>query len=235
MRTRLITAIAVATVAFAAPRGMAAQVVGRLPSDAVLRDLPDGQRFGPYTGWLTTGRDPLGLRTHSAPIVGLRYDVAMSGPAYFGLRMFAIRSKHDVYDPASPEASRFKGTAPSNQLAFDASFQLALTGRRSWRGMQPLVNLGFGVISGVANQFDAGLYAPGTSALYSYGMGMRFPTGRNGELRADVNWFVHQVRYPNRFRTTTVGDAKPLRADGTMTPLTTNRAMTVAWSWGIFR
>ncbi len=235
MRTTLFSGLVIAAAAFAAPRTIAAQVVGRMPADAVLRDLNDGQRFGPYTGWLTTGRDPLGLRTHSAPIVGVRYDVAMSGPAYFGLRMFAIRSKHDVYDPGSPEASRFKGTASSNQVAFDASLQLSLTGRRSWRGVQPLVNAGFGVISGVANDFDAGLYAPGTSALYSYGMGMRFPTGRNGELRADVNWFVHQVRYPNRFRTTTIGDAKPLRAEGTMTPLTTNRAMTVAWSWGIFR
>lgn len=213
----------------------AAQVVGRLPADAHIQDVNEGQRLGAYAGWMVTGRDPVGVRTKSAPIVGVRYDVPMSGPAYFGLRLFAVKSTHDVYDPNATEAARFKGTAPSNQLAFDATLQIALTGQRTWHGVQPLISLGLGGISGVANAFDRGGYKPGTSMLYSYGLGARFPTGNSGELRADLNWFVHQVRYPSVFRSTTFGDDPPLRATGSMTPLTSNRAMTVAWSWGIFR
>jgi hypothetical protein len=117
----------------------------------------------------------------------------------------------------------------------DVGFEVALTGERSWRGFQPLVNAGLGLIGGAWNDFDSGGYQPGTSALYTYGLAARFPTGRNGELRADIGWLVHQVRYPSAFRTTPLGNDVALRPGGSTTPLTTSRAITVSWTWGIFR
>jgi hypothetical protein len=212
-----------------------AQVVGRLPEEAVITELVDGQRAGVFAGWLTTGRDPVGVRGKSAPIVGVRYDVPMSGPVYFSSRVFAVKSEHDVYDPNAPEDDRRRGTASTNQVGMDAAFDLSLTGQRAWRGIQPSIRGGIGFMAGVGNNFDAGRYATGTSVLFSYGFGSRFITSRNSELRADVNWLIYQVRYPNAFRSTTVEGDTPLRATGTMTPLTSNRAITLSWTWGIFR
>lgn len=233
---RIGALVACAAVVVAAAAGAAgAQVVGRLPTESVLRDVSDPQRFGVFTGWLTTSLDPVGVRGHSAPMVGVRYDVLMGSPAYFSMRAFAVKSEHDVVNPNLPSTNRVVGTASNNQLAFDASIHLSLTGARSWHGVQPLVHLGIGAIAGVANHFDEGKYAPGASVLYSYGLATRFPTGKNGEFRADFGWLVYQMRYPTAFRTTTaVNDVAP-RAEGSMTPLTFNRAITVSWSWGIFR
>lgn len=220
----------------AAPTGVAAQeVIGRLPESAVLRSLHDGQRIGPFGGWLTTGRDPVGVSLHSAPIVGIRYDVHVTNPLYYTMRVFGVSSTHDVYVPSAPSNNNRAGTMSSNVVGFESGFELALTGERSWHGFQPLINVGIGVLGGTRNEFDAGGYQPGVSVLYTYGLAARFPTGRNGELRADLGWLVHQVRYPNAFRTTPIGDDVPLRPTGTMTPLATSRAITVGWTWGIFR
>lgn len=233
-RVRLTIATLV-TCAVAGSRPAVAQVIGRLPANAVMQDLNDRQRFGTFAGWLTTGLDPAGLRTHAGPVFGARYDVLMSGPTYFSMRLFGVKSSHDVMDPNAPAANRRVGTASSNQLGFESTLQISLTGQRAWHGVQPLVNFGAGVIGGVANQFDAGRYAPGTSVLYSYGLSARFTTGQNSELRADASWLIFQVRYPEHFRTTTAADNTPIRATGSLTPFTTNRALTLAWTWGIFR
>jgi hypothetical protein len=217
------------------PLAARAQVVGRLPSETVIKDLDGNMRFGAFAGWLTTGRDPVGVRGKSAPIIGVRYDTPMAGPVYFSTRLFGVKSEHDVYDPNLPADSRYVGTAETNQLGMDAALDVSLTGTRSWRGIQPLVRLGAGFITGVGNHFDQAQYATGTSVLYSYGLGVRFTTSRNSELRADANWLIYQVRYPQVFRTSSASDNKPLRAEGSLTPFTTNRALTLSWTWGVFR
>jgi hypothetical protein len=233
MKTRI--AFGALALILSAPVSLGAQVVGRLPEQAVLTDLAEGQRFGAFGGWLTTGRDPVGVHGKSAPIFGVRYDTPMSGPVYFSSRLFGVVSQHDVYVPNAPEASRRSGTASTNQIGMDLAFDLSLTGQRAWRGVQPLVHLGVGFMAGLGKNFDAGGYAAGASVLYSYGLATRFTTSRNSELRADLGWLIYQMRYPSTFRTTTVEGDTPLRAEGSMTPLTTNRAITLSWTWGVFR
>jgi hypothetical protein len=228
-------ALTVALLCMAAATAAQAQVVGRLPSETVIKDLDDGQRFGFFAGWLTTGLDPVGVRGKSAPIVGMRYDILMANPAYFSMRLFGVKSTHDVYDPNRPEGSRHVGTAPTNQVGFETSLDISLTGTRSWRGLQPLIHGGVGFMAGVGNQFDAGQFATGASVLYSYGLATRFITSKNSELRADVSWLIYQVRYPEAFKTTSAADNRPLRGEGSLTPFTTNRAMTLSYTWRIFR
>lgn len=235
IRLFMIAAAVGIAAGLASPAVAGAQVVGRLPENAIMTDLFDGQRIGPFGGWLTTGLDPVGVRANSGPIAGIRYTVPMAGPMYFAAKVFGVATDHDVMLPNAPAANRRAGTASANQLGFDVGFELALTGRRAWRGVQPLLTAGIGVIAGAGNHFDAGGYSPGASGLYSYGLAARFPTGRNGELRADLGWMIHQIRYPSAFRTTHAGDDKPLRATGTLTPLTSNRALTLSWTWGVFR
>ena len=70
---RFLTGLA-ACALLAAPAA-AQQVVGTLPTESKISDLYDGQRFGTFFGWLTTGLDPVGVRAKSAPVVGIRYDV----------------------------------------------------------------------------------------------------------------------------------------------------------------
>lgn len=229
---RFLTALA-ATVVLAAPV-TAQQVVGTLPTESKITDMYDGQRFGTFFGWMTTGLDPVGVRAQSSPIVGVRYDVLMGSPAYFTLRMYGMSSSHEVVDPTRPAANRLHGTATNRVIGGDASIEVSLTGDRAWHGIQPLTRLGLGVISGVANHFDATGYAPGASIVYLIGSGVRWTLRPNMDVRADLNWMVHQMRYPEAFRFGTSGDTAVIRS-GTLTPLVTNRAVTVAFTWGIFR
>jgi hypothetical protein len=226
---------ALATAALLATPVRAQDVVGRLPQNAIIQDLRGGQRLGVFAGWLVTGRDPVGVRAHSGPVTGLRYDVFAVNPIYFSLRTMLLKADHDVYLPNAPSDNNRAGTASANQFTVDASMEVALTGDRTWHGVQPLASVGMGVIAGVANEFDAGGYQPGVSPLFSFGLSVRKPVGRNGELRADFGWLVHQVRYPRAFGKTTAGDDVPLRAEGSMTPMTTNRMISLGWTWGVFR
>jgi hypothetical protein len=90
------------------------------------------------------------------------------------------------------------------------------------------------VISGVANHFDATGYAPGASVVYLVGTGLRWSIRPNLDVRTDLNWMVHQMRYPESFKFGTSGDTTVIRS-GSMTPLVTNRAVSVSFTWGIFR
>lgn len=227
--------VSVASACALASSAAAQAVVGRLPSEAVMRDVEGGQRFGTFVGWLDTGADPVGVRAHASPMVGVRYGVPMAGPMYFAMRLYGTASDHDVFVADTAAGGRRAGTASANQLGFDAQFELALTGQRSWHGVQPLVSAGLGVITGVANHFDAAKYAPGASLTYLLGVGARFHTGRSGELRADAGWMVHQMRYPRLYQTPPSVDVVALRPSGSLTPLVTNRSVTVSWTWRVFR
>jgi hypothetical protein len=229
---RLLTGLATGLL-LAAPAA-AQQVVGTLPTESKISDLYDGQRFGTFVGWMTTGLDPVGVRAQSAPIVGIRYDVLMGSPAYFTLRLYGMTSSHEVVDPTRPANNRLHGTATNRVVGGDASVEVSLTGDRAWHGIQPLTRLGLGVISGVANHFDATGYAPGASVVYLIGTGVRWSLRPNLDMRTDLNWMVHQMRYPEAFKFGTSGDTAVIRS-GTMTPLVTNRAVTVSFTWGIFR
>lgn len=227
--------VAIATLVVAAAPAAAQEVVGKLPPQSVLKDLNDGQRIGVFAGWLTTGRDPVGIRARSAPIMGVRYDLLMGSPAYLSMRLYGMSSTHDVVNPTAPAATRMSGTSSAHQIGADASVEVSLTGERTWHGMQPLTRIGAGFIAGVGNQFDIGSYKPGVSVVYLYGLGARFPMGKNADFRVDANWMVYQVRYPQAFRLTYAADTIAVRGSGTMTPLTTNRSLTASWTWGLFR
>ena len=121
---------------------------------------------------------------------------------------------------------------------FDAhnvlTMRMSLTGPRSWHHLQPLVNLGVGVISAPGDKPDISGYKFGTQFSFSYGFGVRYATGRNSELRFDLNQYWWQLKYPPLYRSTQ-GDPVAIRATGSLDSYTANTALTIAWSLRIFR
>ena len=228
-------ALATAVLLAAAAPVAAQEVVGRLPAQSTLQDLNDGQRFGAFAGWLTTGRDPVGIRAHSTALIGVRYDLLMGAPAYMSMRLYGLSSTHDVVNPHVASTKRAAGTASARQIGADASVEISLTGERTWHGVQPLTRFGLGFIAGVGNGFDVGGYKPGVSVVYLYGLGARFPMGKNADFRVDANWMIYQVRYPQAYKVASGADAVAVRTSGSLTPLTTNRGLTASWTWGVFR
>ena len=213
---------------------LGAQTVGKLPEVSPFLDVRGGQRVGVDFGYLATGRDPAGVGPKSAPYAGLRYDLHAAGPLYLSSRIFGVAADRRVLDYTKKAAARDVGQQSSLLLGADGGFELALTGDRTWHGVQPLVRASIGVVAGVTDKRDVSLYAFGTRLMFSYGLGARWVTGTNSEWRADLGWFTWALKYPETFRSTE-GDTLAIRGTGSLTPWVRNRALTVSYARGIFR
>lgn len=217
-----------------APAALCAQAVGTLPEGSPYLDLRGGQRAGIDIGYLSTGSDPAGVGPKSAAYVGLNYELHASGPVYLTSHLFGASTDRRMLDYTKKASVRDVGNRSSVLIGADAGLALALTGDRTWHGVQPLVHVGAGVVLGATDKRDVSQYAFGTHLLLSYGLGARWVTGPNSELRADVTWFSWQLKYPELYRSTE-GDPVAIRATGSLTPWVRNRAMTLSYALGIFR
>lgn len=215
-----------------APLG--AQAVGSLPQQSPYADVRGGQRLGVDAGYIVMSHDPAGVGPKSAPFVAMRYDFHAGSLAYLTSRAFGASTERDILDYTKKAAVRRTGTQSSTLIGADVGLALALTGDRSWHRLQPFVATSAGFATGIGDKPDVSLYTFGTRFFLTYGLGARYITGRNSEIRADIVWYNWQLKYPETFRSTD-GDAVAIHPAGSMSPWTHNRAMTVGWSWGILR
>ena len=213
---------------------LAAQTLGSLPDKSPFLDLDDHMRFGVVAGWLATGSDVVGVGPRSAPMLGLRYDVPVGGPMYLTGSVFGANTTRTVLDYTKSAATRNIGTQSTGLLAANVSVAMALTGVRTWHHLQPLVNLGVGVVTGPGDKEDVSGYKFATVLSFSYGLGVRYATGRNSELRFDLNQYWWQLHYPELYRSTQ-GDPVAIKATGSLGSYTANTALTIAWSFRSFR
>jgi hypothetical protein len=233
LATALAAVIAVALVA--AP--LAAQaVVGSEPDKSPYLDVNDGQRIGIIGGYVVTGPDLLGLRPKSAPAFGARYDLHMGGPAYLIVSALGAPTSRNVLDPARKAGLRDAGTQSTTLLLTDVSLALSAIGERSWHGLQPLVHLGVGTATALGEKVDVGGYSMGTKFTFIGGLGLRFITGKNSELRCDASWYYLGYKYPEAYHTKLSPDSTSILPTTTkLSSGTLTNALTVSWTWGIFR
>src|ERR1019366_6037181 len=85
---------------------LAAQTVGSLPDKSPFLDLHDGMRFGLVAAWLATGSDAVGVGPKSAPMLGVRYDLAIGGPVYLTGSLFSTSTTRTVLDYTRSAATR---------------------------------------------------------------------------------------------------------------------------------
>lgn len=213
--------------------GLAAQAVGSTPENSPYQDVRGGQRLGLEAGYMVMARDPAGVGPQSTPYAGLRYDFHAGGPAYITSRVFGLSTDRDVLDYTKKAAVRHVGTQKLGVIGGDVGLAISITGDRSWHRLQPLLEGSGGFVSGIGEKEDVSRYAFGSRFYLTYGLGARYVTGKNSELRADLVWFAWQLKYPTTFQST---DADPVPiTTGSLSPWTRNRTMTASWTWGIFR
>jgi len=213
---------------------LTAQTIGALPDKSPYLDLNDKMRFGLVAGWLATGSDAVGVGPKSAPIVGVRYDVPVGGPVYLTGTVFGTNTTRTVLDYTKSAATRDIGTQSTGLVAASVTAAVSLTGTRSWHHLQPLVDVGIGVVSGQGDKVDISGYKLGNLLTFTYGFGVRYATGRNSELRFDLNQYWWQLHYPLTYRSTQ-GDPVAIRATGSLGSYTANTSLTVGWSIRSFR
>ena len=180
-------------VAVAAPA--AAQDVGHTPEASPFRDLPYRQELTVFGGYFLAAEDPAGVAPKSGPMTGARYEIRIGGPAQFYARAAVALSERDVVNPRLAPGARELGSESVTLGLADVGISLNLTGQRSWRGIVPVVSGGAGIATDFASP-DVGGFRLGTPFAITLGAGVRWTSGGNWQVRADVTDYLYQVKYP---------------------------------------
>jgi hypothetical protein len=213
---------------------LGAQVVGTLPDQSPFLDLHESARLGIVAGWLVGGHDDVGVNAKSAPTLGVRYDLPIGGPVYATGMVFGATTSRAIFDYTKPAAARNVGTQSFALVNANVALALSLTGKRTWHHLQPLVNIGVGLASGLGDKADVSGYSFGTAFEFSYGAGVRYVTGGRSEFRLDINQYWWGLKYPPLYRSTQ-GDPIAIKPTGSLSSWTANSALTLGWSYRAFR
>ena len=231
---RMAAGIALASMVLAGAAPAAAQV-GYPPDRSPYRDLEFRQEATVFGGWYAAQKDPAGVAPTSGPMLGVRYDVRIGGPAQFTARLATVRSERTIIDPDSTPARRVVGKESWPLYAGDVNITLNLTGQKSWRNLVPVVNGGIGIVSDFKGGTDVGGFKFGTSFAFSFGGGVRWVRGGNFQLRGDFNDYLYQVQYPTSYFNTSTDTDRPLPANHATSVWRHNLALTIGASYQFFR
>jgi hypothetical protein len=194
-RSFAVNRLVLIAVMLVTPASLMAQV-GHLPEESPFRDTPYRQELTTYSGWYSGAEGSAGVGPQAGPIVGLRYEIRIGGPAFFSVHAGHAFSQRDVIDPLNPPATRNRGTKDVSLLLLDAGITLNLTGQKSWHGLIPFARFGAGVAANVASRTDPANFAIGTPFAIVLGTGVRWAPGGRWQWRLDVGDHLFWLTYP---------------------------------------
>ncbi|HUQ80668.1 MAG TPA: hypothetical protein VM076_06015 [Gemmatimonadaceae bacterium] len=224
--------IAVACSAQATP--LMAQI-GHVPLRSPYIDLEFKQEATLFGGYYTAGSDQVGVAPGSGPMVGLRYDLRLGGPAALTTKFAYVSAKRTVIDPRRPAGTRVVQTDASWPLYMaDVGISLNLTGQRSYRRIVPFVNGALGVVSDFKGA-DVGAWKFGTPFAFSAGGGIKWVPSGNLQARIDLSDQLYQVKYPSSYYVTASDGTSVLGTTDAKSDWTSNLGITFGVSYMFFR
>jgi hypothetical protein len=215
--------------------------VGYDPPNSPFRDLDFRQEISVLGGYFNAASDDAGVAPRSGPAVGLRYEVRIGGPAQLMVRTLRVSSERQLLDAGVAAPARDLGVRSEALYLADVGISLNLTGQKSYRGLIPVLNGGFGLVSDLKGKADPQSdtlrtgYKFGTPFAFSVGGGVRWTPGGRFQLRADLNDYLYQIKYPTSFYTALPGVTPVLAADVKQNQWKHNVALTVGGSYLFFR
>lgn len=214
----------------------AAQVdVGYPPPKSPYRDLEFKQEATAFGGYFFAAKDPAGAVPRSGPLMGVRYEVTVGGPAQLVARLARVNSERRVIDPTKPAATRDLGIQSWPIYLVDLGMSVNLTGQRSWHGVVPVIYTGVGLVSDLDKQVDEDPYNLGTAFALSVAGGLRIVPGGRFQLRADAGTYIYQIKYPTAYYGITSDNTSVLDAKQAKNFWKRNFGLTLGASYLLFR
>jgi len=213
--------------------GAAAQV-GYPPERSPYRDVEFRQELTLLTGYYAASKDPAGVAPQSGPLVGLRYDIRVGGPASLTARVARVFSERTVIDPLLTAPDRDLGTQSWPLYLSDVGLTLALTGQKSLHHLVPVVSAGAGIASDFRKE-DVGGFRIGTAFALNFGAGVRWVPGGSFQLRADVTDHLFQISYPTTYYVAPTNGDAVLGGSQSRNVWKHNAAITLGASYLFFR
>ncbi len=209
--------------------------VGHLPQNSPFRDVETSQELTFFGGQYGAGRDPVNVAPRGGPMFGLRYEIHVGGPAFLMARWSHVNSERFPIDPTKTGAAAQLGKKSVSLNLYDVNLAVNLTGEKSFHHIVPVMNLGAGIAT-CSCKVDPDPYAFGTPFAFSFGGGLRYVPGGRFQLRADLNDYLYQLKYPVQYYinpTGTTGAAVGSRQSRSFWK--NNRALTLGASVLFFR
>lgn len=221
--------------AAAANAPLRAQQVGYPPAGSPFRDLEYRQELTLFGGYYAAAKDPARVAPRSGPMVGVRYEAAIGGPAQLMARLGYVWSERRTLDPTAPAASRELGTRSIPLLLTDVGISLNLTGQKSWHHIVPFVSGGFGFVSAGKSSVEKDPYRFGTTFALIYGTGFRFVPGGRLQARVGLDSYLYRIAYPDAYFLATSDGTSVVKASQVRSFWKNNAALTVGGSYLFFR
>ncbi len=191
-------------------------VVGHRPADSPFHDVKPSQHITVFGGYFDTPQDEIGATPRGGALIGLRYDLPVSGPAEFFVRAQRVSSHRTAFDPSLPAATRSLGDQSVPLYVADLGFALNLTGQKSWHSLIPVIGLGAGIAT-ASNSSTGGKdpYNFGTQFAITADAGLRIVPGNSYEIRLMAGNVLYQNHYPTAYYAAPVAGANPLLSANT--------------------
>lgn len=136
-----------------------------LSIDTPYRWIDRGVRVGLVGGWVVADRGSSNLGPGPTEAAGLRSRLRLAGPISLEAGTAFGNADRLVVDPRSEGGPAVLDTVPLRWVLAEAGVQLALTGARTWHGLQPFVSVGAGFIIGVDEPRSEALSDPDGDAF----------------------------------------------------------------------
>lgn len=176
------------------------------------RYIEEGQEAGLFVGRLSSERGLFGYGPAPGLSLGLRYSVEVSGPFALEGIFTSLPTTRDVMSPGRAEGDRRIGEANVALAAFEARLRFALTGRRTWNGVQPFLVLGGGLAFDAEGTQQADLelqeqdrFDFGTRFTGTIGGGLRYILADRFVIRGDATMSIWKLNVPEGFRDPELG------------------------------
>ena len=215
--------------------GARAQQVGTPPQNSPFRDLEFRQELSFLGGYYLAGKDPAGVAPQDGPMVALRYDFRLGGPAYMYVRTQYVASERTVKDPRLPEETRVLRTESVPLFMADIGAALSLTGFKSWHGIMPYVGGGIGIATNFESQGDEGSWRFGTPFMITLGAGAKWTVGQRWHVRGDITNDLYQIKYPSIYYDLASDGTSLLEPDDPRNLWKANWGLQIGLSYQLFR
>ena len=180
--------------------------IGHQPGQSPYRDLVYKQELSLLTGYHGGSKGRAGVAPAGGPLLGVRYEIRIGGPATFTARLARVWSERTVIDPTKPDSTRSLGKRDWPIYLSDVGISINLTGQKSFWQLVPVLNGGIGVATDFSKGGDPGGYSFGTPFAFNFGGGIRWVGSSRLQLRLDIADYLYQLEYPDSYFVPPVGE-----------------------------
>ncbi|HZI21311.1 MAG TPA: hypothetical protein VFD76_02305 [Gemmatimonadales bacterium] len=214
------------------PANRLAAQVGHDPGHSPYHDIPKGAAWVATFGYLSGSRGSVDVGPSDGMTAGLRYEVPL-GAIGASLGVAYARTTSFVMDASTTtdSLSRRSGPYDDGVVLVDAGLQLALAGRKSWRGLAPYIGGALGVAVGQPIAKDSSGYKFGTKITLAPNAGFRWYPARRLSLRGDFRLELWKLSYPLSYKQQNFQGSRILNVNASLSEWTAHPWGTIGLGW----